>query len=275
MSLGNLIGQMLEQGLSGQTQTRARAGSTAQNLSAGGQGVEQILGSLQEMLGGKGPAGAGAAQDSPLAGFAEAAKRFLGQPQAAGMSGGQIGGLGALAGAVLGGGVGGAARGGAMALLGTLALSALRNAQGDAGGAVQPAGALPAAGRPESVDIEAVASEESERLVLVAMISAAKADGRIDEAEANRIMSHLNSEDVSEAERRFVLEEVRKPLDVAGLAASVRSPAQAAQVYAASLLAIDIDTNEERQYLRELASALNLDAGTVAYLHRTTGAPTA
>jgi hypothetical protein len=51
MSLGNLIGQMLEQGLSGQTQTRERVGSTARNLGQEGQGIEQILGSLQQMLG--------------------------------------------------------------------------------------------------------------------------------------------------------------------------------------------------------------------------------
>jgi uncharacterized membrane protein YebE (DUF533 family) len=276
MSLGNLIGQMLEQGLSGQTQTRERVGSTARNLGQEGQGIEQILGSLQGMLGGgKGAAGAGSTQDSPLAGFAEAAKRFLSQPQAAGMSGGQLGGLGALAGAVLGGGAGGAARGGAMALLGTLALSALRNAQGGGAAAGQPAGAQPAAGQPDATEVQAVASEEGERLVLRAMIAAAKADGRIDEGEMNRIMGHLSSDDVSETERRFVIEEVRKPLDVADLAVSVRTPAQAAEVYAASLLAIDVDSEAERRHLRDLAAALELDAGTVAYLHRTTGAPAA
>jgi uncharacterized membrane protein YebE (DUF533 family) len=278
MSLGNLIGQMLEQGLSGQTQTRERVGSTARNLGQEGQGIEQILGSLQQMLGGgQGAAAAGSTQDSPLAGFAEAAKRFLSQPQAAGMSGGQLGGLGALAGAVLGGGAGGAARGGAMALLGTLALSALRNAQGGSAAGqpagAQPAGATPAAGQPDATEVQAVASEEGERLVLRAMIAAAKADGRIDEGEMNRIMGHLSSDDVSEAERRFVIEEVRKPLDVADLAASVRTQAQAAEVYAASLLAVDVDSEAERRHLRELAAALRLDAGTVAYLHRTTGAP--
>jgi uncharacterized membrane protein YebE (DUF533 family) len=185
------------------------------------------------------------------------------------MSGGQLGGLGALAGAVLGGGAGGAARGGAMALLGTLALSALRNGQGGA------AAGQPAAGQPDATEVQAVASEEGERLVLRAMNAAAKADGRIDEGEINRIMGHLASDDVSEAERRFVIEEVRKPLDVADLAASVRTSAQAAEVYAASLLAIDVDSEAERRHLRDLAAALRLDAGTVADLHRTTGAPAA
>jgi uncharacterized membrane protein YebE (DUF533 family) len=156
-----------------------------------------------------------------------------------------------------------------MALLGTLALSALRNGQGGA------AAGQPAAGQPDATEVQAVASEEGERLVLRAMNAAAKADGRIDEGEINRIMGHLASDDVSEAERRFVIEEVRKPLDVADLAASVRTPAQAAEVYAASLLAIDVDSEAERRHLRDLAAALRLDAGTVADLHRTTGAPAA
>ena len=52
--------------------------------------------------------------------------------QVGGMSGAQLGGIGAVAGALLGGGVGGAARGGALAVLGTLALGALKNAQAKA-----------------------------------------------------------------------------------------------------------------------------------------------
>jgi uncharacterized membrane protein YebE (DUF533 family) len=64
-----------------------------------------------------------------------------------------------------------------------------------------------------------------------------------------------------------------RPLDIDGLAAEARTPAVAAEVYAASILAIDIDTEAERQYLRELARRLGLDAGTVQRLHQLTGAP--
>jgi uncharacterized membrane protein YebE (DUF533 family) len=72
-----------------------------------------------------------------------------------------------------------------------------------------------------------------------------------------------------------VLDEIRKPLDPAALAKDVRNPAQAAEVYAVSLLAIDIDSEAERDYLRKLASALRLDPGVVSFLHQTTGAPRA
>lgn len=285
MGFGNILGQLLEQGISGQNQTKARIGNTARNISQGGQGIEEILGSLQSMLGGASagapaqPAGMGAgrsAQGSPLGGLAEAAKAFLGQPQAGGMSGAKLGGLGAIAGALLGGRGGamrGAAGGGAMAILGTLALTALQNARGS--GQTAPGAQFAAGPTPLRADVAAVTSEEGERLALRAMLAAAKADGQIDEAEMDRILGHLKADEVTEAERRFVLDEIRKPLDPSDLAKDVRNPAQAAEVYAASLLAIDIDSEAEREYLRKLASALRLDSGVVSFLHQTTGAPSA
>ena len=51
-----------------------------------------------------------------------------------------------------------------------------------------------------------------------------------------------------------MLDQMAAPLDVAALAAEVASPAQAAEVYAASLLAIDADTDAERSYLADLAA---------------------
>jgi len=281
MSFGNILGQLLEQGMSGQSQTQARLGTSARNVAQGGQGIEQILGSLQSMLGGAGspPAGTGAggaAHASPLGGLADVAKAFLGQPQAGGMTGAQLGGIGAIAGALLGGGGGavrGAAGGSAMAILGTLALAALQNARPS--GQAAPGAQLAASAAPKQEDVAAVTSEEAERLALRAMIAAAKADGQIDQNEMDRILGHMNADDVTEAERRFVLDEIRKPLDPSDLAKDVRNPAQAAEVYAASLLAIDVDSDAERAYLRALATALRLDAGVVSFLHRTTGAPAA
>jgi len=273
MSFGNIIGQMLEQGLAGQSGTRSRVGQSAQNIAQGGPGMEQILGSLQSMLGGiapasKSPPGGG------LGGLAAAAKNMLGAPQMGGMSGAQLGGLGALAGALLGGGGGamkGAAGGGAMAILGTLALSALQNARAAGSGSVPGTGF--AADISSQQNVASVVSEESERLVLRGMIAAAKADGHVDPTEMNRILGQLQPDEMSENERRFVLDELQKPLDVTAIARDVKTPAQAAEVYAASLLAIDVDTDAERDHLRNLAAALRLDTGVVTFLHQTTGAP--
>jgi uncharacterized membrane protein YebE (DUF533 family) len=272
MSFGNIIGQMLGQGLAGQSSTQARVGQSAQNIAQGGQGMEQILGSRQSMLGGGAPA-AGRASGGGLGGLAAAAQSMLNSPQMGGMSGAQVGGLGALAGALLGGrggAVKGAAGGGAMAILGTLALGAMQNAR--AGGSSAPGTGF-AAGAPSQQEVASVTSEEGERLALRAMIAAAKADGQVDPTEMDRILGQMKTDEVSESERRFVLDELHKPLDVAEIAREVNTPAQAAEVYAASLLAIDIDTDGEREYLRNLAAALRLDPGVVAFLHQTTGAP--
>lgn len=260
MSFGNILGQIMQQGLGGQTGTRERLQTTADNMDQR-DGLQGIFGQIQEALGGAGgPGGA-------VGGFADKARDFMRQEQVGGLSGAQIGGIGAAAGALLGGGLGGAARGGAMAVLGTLALGALKRAQaareasGDAAPTVAPS------------EIRAVTGEDSEKLVLTAMISAAKADGQIDQTEMQKIIGKISSDQATAAEKQFVLDQMARPLDVAALAAEVRNPAQAAQVYAASILAIHADTDQEKAYLRQLAQALGLAPEAVAQLHQMTGVP--
>jgi uncharacterized membrane protein YebE (DUF533 family) len=270
MSFGNILGQILQSGLGGSKQTPSRLGTSAQNLGAGGGGVEQILAQLQGALAGAGkPGGLG----GQVGGLADHAKDFLRKDQVGGMTGAQVGGIGALAGALLGGGVGGAARGGALAVLGTLALTALKNAQArqQAGGAAPDADAITL----DPSEVAAAVGPEVERLLVRAMIQAAKADGQIDQAEMQKIIGKIGEDGVTTEEKAYVMSQLAAPVDVAALAAEVRGPAQAAEVYGASLLAIDVDTEAERAYLRELAAALGLDPATVAQLHQLTGAPTA
>jgi uncharacterized membrane protein YebE (DUF533 family) len=56
------------------------------------------------------------------------------------------------------------------------------------------------------------------------------------------------------------------------LSANVNTPEKAAQVYAAARVAIDPDTMQEREFLRQLAEALDLDQGTRAQIDDTAGA---
>jgi uncharacterized membrane protein YebE (DUF533 family) len=258
MSFGDLLGQIMQQGLGSGSPTRGRLETTAQSLDQPAGGFGGIFEQLQGALGGPG---------SAAGGFADRAQDFLRSEQVGGMSGAQVGGIGALAGALLGGGLGGAAKGGAMAVLGTLALGALRRAQAQrAAGAGEPAAA-------SADELRAVTGPDAERLLLRAMISAAKADGQIDQAEMQKVVGRLAKDSVTPEEKQFVLDQMAAPVDVAALAAEVRTPAQAAEVYAASLLAINADSEAERGYLADLARALNLDDATVAELHRMTGAP--
>jgi uncharacterized membrane protein YebE (DUF533 family) len=64
--------------------------------------------------------------------------------------------------------------------------------------------------------------------------------------------------------------ELASPADVDELAAQVRSPEKAAQVYAAARVAIDPDTLQEREFLNRLATALDLDQAIRSQLDDTT-----
>jgi uncharacterized membrane protein YebE (DUF533 family) len=61
------------------------------------------------------------------------------------------------------------------------------------------------------------------------------------------------------------------PVDVEGLAAAARNPKEAAEIYAASLMAIEVDTQAERDYLARLAAALGLARPTVDHIHQSLG----
>lgn len=108
-------------------------------------------------------------------------------------------------------------------------------------------------------------TEANARLMIRAMVQAAKADGQIDDEERRKILDHLG--DASEDEIAFVEVALDAPADPAALAADT-GDAMRAQVYSASLMAISVDTEAERTYLRNLAQALQLDDAVVADLHR-------
>jgi uncharacterized membrane protein YebE (DUF533 family) len=87
-------------------------------------------------------------------------------------------------------------------------------------------------------------------------------------------MDKLRDAGADDETRDFVAKEAATPLDLDALTAEVSDPQTAAQVYAASLLAIKVDTPAERTYLRDLAQKLGLDDQVVANLHNVLGAPT-
>lgn len=183
-----------------------------------------------------------------------------------------VGGLGALAGAILGnpsGAAKGALGAGGLALLAILAKSALSAKQGTGGQqsfADIPLGLRQPANAAEERELESRAD-----LILHAMINAAKADGAIDQQELNRIVERLEKTGADAAERARVRDELLKPLDTNDLVRAVPDEEAGVQIYAASLLATEADTDAEREYLRHLAAGLRLDQPVVAYVHREFG----
>ena len=107
--------------------------------------------------------------------------------------------------------------------------------------------------------------------VAMAMISAAKADGRVDDAEKQRLLGKLGDGGISAEEQRFVADEMKKPIDLDALARAVPNQQVAAQLYTASLMTIAVDTDSERRYMADLASKLGLDQQVVSYLHKAVG----
>ena len=107
-------------------------------------------------------------------------------------------------------------------------------------------------------------------LVIRAMINAAKSDGSFDKAEQEKVLAKLG--DVTQDEINFVKREFDSPLDAEGFARSVPRGMEQ-QIYAVSLMAIDLDQNVEAHYLAKLSQNLNISQQAVNQLHDRFGVP--
>ncbi len=101
-------------------------------------------------------------------------------------------------------------------------------------------------------------------LLIRAMIAAANADGVIDETERSRILEKLKAVQLTEEEHSFIVHELLSPGDLESIVGQVETPETARQVYAVSLMAIDVDTAAERDYLAALAQRMGLDNSATA-----------
>ncbi|BBM64013.1 protein YebE [Vibrio alfacsensis] len=96
------------------------------------------------------------------------------------------------------------------------------------------------------------------KLILKAMIGAAKADGHVDQEEMARIEQALTEMGADDHVRQLVHQELHKPLDPEEIARLATSPQQASEIYLASLIVADEQNFMEKAYLQELAKQLNL-----------------
>lgn len=177
-----------------------------------------------------------------------------------GRSGG--GGLGDLLGGVLGGGSSAPAGGGG---LGDLIGMAMRQF-----GAAKQGGSPSAAREAMPSGMDYRQAESQAEILIRAMVNAAKSDGNVDAEEQQKIVGRLG--EVSQDEIEFIQQELAQPLDVNGFAASVPRGMEQ-QTYAMSLMAIDLDSNPEAQYLHQLAQGLGINAETCNQIHEQMGAP--
>jgi len=209
--------------------------------------------------------------------------------QQGGQQQGGAGGLGGLLGGLAGGQGGAAGAGGLGGLLGGLTGAQGGQQQGGAGGLgglLNGLGGATAAGGAagglggllngamngqQPVEPPTQEQEDTARILIQAMVNAAKSDGQIDESEQQKIVSNLGDE-VSEEERAFVLNEMQAPLDVAGFIQNVPRGAEQ-QVYLMSLMAIDLDSQEEAQYLDKLREGFGMTQEASNAIHAQLGVP--
>lgn len=112
-------------------------------------------------------------------------------------------------------------------------------------------------------DIEATVRSES---IIQAMISAARADGHIDNEELELITRQINGMGLEKDVTVFLLNELNKPVSATAVAALADSLETAAELYIASALVMDIESPVERAYLDDLAGAMQLDSEMVRHL---------
>ena len=98
------------------------------------------------------------------------------------------------------------------------------------------------------------------------MISAAKADGHIDDEERKKIADKLKLAGIGAEAEKFLLAELERPLDLDTLVAGAKTDAQKLELYTASRLTIDPDTRTERGYLDLLAGRLGLPDALVDHV---------
>jgi len=254
------VGAMVAKGVGGMLKGGGAGGGLGGLLGSalgGGQGQQQG-GGLGDLLGGL----AGQRQQGQAGG---GLGDLLGSALGGGARGGAGGGLGGL-GELLGGG--GQQTGAAAGGLGGL-LDALGGGQQQAGGGGGLGDLLNSALQGKTQPSNPTAEQQAE-VCLKAMLIAARADGQIDAAEQEKITGQLG--DMSDEEANFIRNEMANPTDLNTLVRSVPQGMEQ-QVYLMSLLAIDLDTQQEAQYLDSLAKGLKIDQQTSNSIHQKLGVP--
>ncbi len=269
-SLGDILGKLQQQLGGGQGGPGGGGlmdilgqvlGQATQGVKEGAQRIDDATGASGHMRDALGRA-TGKSPDDILAQIKDLiANNQLGAGAAAGGLGALV--LGTKTGRAL---AGNAIKLGALALIGGLAYKAVQNYQAGKP-VVSGPGQIALQAAPDGSGYEAGAvTNEAATSYIRAMIAAAAADGRIDAEEQQRIIGGLKQAGFDAEAEEFLANELANPAKIEDLAASVATGEEAVQLFTAARIAIDLDTQEEHDFLVGLAQALELDGDLVAHI---------
>lgn len=234
------------------------------------QGLSQLQGAAGQSAGqGAGQGGAGLASARGMAGDLAGKAKGAWDGQSALGKGAIAGGL--LAVLFSDGGrklLGTGVKVGGAALIGGLAYKAYEDWKaGKAPVAADAPAALPKPDGTAFLPSDPAAANDLSARLLQAMVAAAKADGHVTPEERMRIDRQLSALGLEDEANALIAAELDAPLDVGRIAQLARNQEEAAEVYAASLLAVNADGAAEKGYLAMLAARLGLPPALVEHLH--------
>lgn len=123
---------------------------------------------------------------------------------------------------------------------------------------------------PGETDVTSIDPNARAELLVKAMINAAKADGQIDQAEQDMIVKQLGT--LTQHEIQFLQSEFAAPLNVSEFVRSVPIGMEQ-EIYAISLMAMNLNNNAEAMYLKELAHGFRMTLAGCNQIHQKYGAP--
>lgn len=159
---------------------------------------------------------------------------------------------------------------GSLAALGGLAYQMYRQWEGQVPADQAPPSPQSPSAPPSAALSAPEAPQASPEVLLKAMVAAAKADGHIDAKELETIRQQLATANLNGNINDLLMTELVRPVsakDVADLANG--NKAVGSEIYVASLLFLNEDSEAEKTYLKDLQAALGLPDEVVAGLKAT------
>ena len=161
---------------------------------------------------------------------------------------------------------------GGIALIGGLAYKALQNYQQGKPLIASP-DQPPLGAAPQGSGFETAAVTNDAAITYIrGMIAAAAADGRIDAKEQQKILGGLQQAGLGAKAEEFLASELNSPATVEDLVQGVATEEEAVQLFTAARIAIDLDSQEEHDFLIALAQGLKLNGVLVAHIDSATRA---